>query len=276
MAPLAEPRGRTAVKRIRNGPRPERAALLICDQPTTSGRAAAYGRDGGERCSLDGLQCEPARLLSLAFKAHLCPRISLKMQPRVKNNNFYLPNQQAGLAILLLVILDLVLHWRIKQTRAEIRLLRPRERSPLSLPVSDYGEKKEPRDLCRAAGEFITNLPLFFLELPKNCTEFSAFRWRQPFKWRWVRKYSTMPPREVDCAPGPASQLPVDVRNRSVKHTLSTRSVENWLNRGARNSKEAIENNGRESAPHLITRVSGIKGKRRVRLGPVHTIKTKS
>ncbi len=38
--------------------------------------------------------------------------------------------------------------------------------------------------------------------------------------------------REVNCGPGPASQLSVDVRNPSVTHTLSAQSVENWLNGG--------------------------------------------
>ena len=47
--------------------------------------------------------------------------------------------------------------------------------------------------------------------------------------------------REVDCAPGPASQLSVDVRNPSVTHTLSKQSVENWLNGGAKSPKEMME-----------------------------------
>ncbi len=47
--------------------------------------------------------------------------------------------------------------------------------------------------------------------------------------------------REVDCAPGPASQLSVSVRDPGVTHTLSAQSVENWLKGGAKSPREAIE-----------------------------------
>ncbi len=47
--------------------------------------------------------------------------------------------------------------------------------------------------------------------------------------------------REHDCVPGPAASLDIDVKSPSVRHTVMTRKVEEWLTGGARSPNEALE-----------------------------------
>lgn len=47
--------------------------------------------------------------------------------------------------------------------------------------------------------------------------------------------------REHDCAPGPAASLDIDVKSPSIRHTVVTRKVEEWLRGGARSPNEALE-----------------------------------
>jgi hypothetical protein len=46
--------------------------------------------------------------------------------------------------------------------------------------------------------------------------------------------------REHGCEPGTASQINIDVRAPSVTHTVSLRTVHEWLDGGARSPKEII------------------------------------
>ncbi len=85
---LPPARGATWSHRGQDDPKrstPERAALLICGQPATSGRAAAYGCDVGDRCSLCGLQCEAGPTTVAGFHASLVsPHIIRKCKQELK------------------------------------------------------------------------------------------------------------------------------------------------------------------------------------------------
>jgi hypothetical protein len=108
------------------------------------------------------------------------------------------------------------------------------------------GEKKNSEHLRGTAGEFIAKLLLHFSGIAKRTVpSFSVFRWGQPFSGGTYRtpKECRRRSRLRDWSQHDSS---FDVRNQSVKHTLSTRSVENWLNWPGDSSKEAIEKAGLE------------------------------